>query len=184
MISWKIFIRKIKKPKLTARQERLLKLQAFLLRFLLLAIPLYLVIVFGIDLGQMQFEVARESNWLLGAMGFHTELYGAALVAGYEGKQPLLFAITQDCTGWKVLLFFAALVLAVPKRPWKSRVVGIALGFISLWLVNIARIAAIVWIYSSYGMDTALAAHDFLWQIGLGACALLLWAAWLRLCKR
>ncbi len=166
---------------LTKSQKRLWELEKFLLKVIALVIPVYLIIIFGVSLGPVQLEVARESGWILGAMGFNATLYGAAIVMEFAGKAPFFFTISADCTGWKAMLFFAALLLAVPRRAWRARIAGLAAGVAAIWLVNLFRVAAVVSTYSSYGLDAAMLVHDHIWQIGMGLAALLLWAAWLKL---
>lgn len=171
------------RKKLTEKQKRLWGLQLFLLRFLVLAIPLYLVLTFGIDMWPVQLEVARESAWVIGLLGYNPAMYGAGVLADSSGSAPFFFVISPDCTGWKSMLFFVALLFAVPKRPWKSRVAGVVAGIAILWAINIFRVAAVVLIYSSLGLGAAMAVHDYLWQIGMGLAALLIWIAWLKLSK-
>jgi len=174
-------MRQRKIRKLTPKQRRLWELEKFILRMLVLVIPVYLILTFGVDMGPVQQEVARESYWLMGPMGFNATLYGTGIIAEFAGKAPLFFTISADCTGWKAMLFFAALVIAVPCRKWKVRAAGLAAGVIAIWLVNLFRVAAVVAVYSSSGIDAAMLVHDWLWQIGMGLAALLLWAVWLRL---
>jgi exosortase/archaeosortase family protein len=162
------------------KQKRLWNLQKFILRLLILAIPLYLVISFGIDLGPAQLEVARESYLLIKSSGINAELYGTGIMA-YAGGAPIFFVITPDCTGWKAMLFLSALVVAVPKRGWKLRLAGIVPGIVVLWAVNILRVLAVVQVFMAYGLGSAMLVHDILWQIGLGLCALAIWLAWLKL---
>jgi len=165
---------------LTPKQRRLWELEKFILRMLVLVIPVYLILTFGVDLGPAQQEVARESYWLMGPTGFNATLYGTGIIAEFAGKAPLFFTISADCTGWKAMLFFAALVLAVPKRSWVVRLAGLAAGFVAIWVVNLFRVAAVVAVYSSSGIAAAMLVHDWLWQIGMGLAALLLWALWMR----
>jgi exosortase/archaeosortase family protein len=169
--------------KLTPKQRRLWELEKFLLKMVVLVIPVYLIITFGVNLGPAQLEVARESHWFLGATGFNATLYGTGILAEFAGKAPFFFTISADCTGWKAMLFFAALVLAVPRRTWKPRIIGLAAGLAAIWIVNLFRVAAVVSTYSSYGPGAAMLVHDYLWQVGMGLSALLLWAVWLRLTK-
>jgi len=182
--------------KLTEKQKRLWELEKFLLRMLAFVIPVYLILAFGADMSPVQKEVARESYALMNSMGFNVTLYNTGVIAEFAGKPegppsvaspgrpPFFFTISPDCTGWKAMLFFAALVLAVPRRAWKLRVAGIVAGVAVLWLVNIFRVAAVVSVYASHGLDAAMLVHDWLWQIGMGATGLLLWLAWLRVSRK
>ena len=166
---------------LTPKQSRLWELEKFLLRMILLVAPVYIIITFGINMGSLQLEVARESEWVLGTMGFNATSYGAGIVIEFAGRAPFFFIISADCIGWKAMLFFAALLLAVQRRAWRPRVAGLAAGIAAIWLVNLFRVAAVVSVYYSYGPGAAALVHDYLWQTGMGIAALLLWVVWLRL---
>jgi exosortase/archaeosortase family protein len=173
-----------KRSRLTERQKRLINLEKFLLRLVALAVPVYLIITFGISLLPLQLEVARESAWVLQTVGYQTELDGAGIAVDFGGISPFFFVITPDCTGWKAMLFLAALTIAVPSRAWKRRLACIVPGIAALWCVNLLRVAAVVAAYSSFGYRTAMVVHDYLWQIGLGAAALAIWAVWMLLTRR
>ncbi len=169
------------KFRMSRSQRRLWALEKFLLKVVVMVVPVYLIITFGISLGPVQLEVARESHWVLGAAGFNAILYGAGIVTEFAGKPPFFFNISADCTGWKAMLFFAALLLAVPRRQWRTRVAGLAAGIAAIWVINIFRVLAVVATYSSCDLDAAMLVHDYVWQVGMGLAALLLWVLWLRL---
>jgi exosortase/archaeosortase family protein len=178
-----VFSGKRKRKTLTEQQRRMLGLEKFLLRLVALAVPVYLIITLGVDMTLLQSEVARESQWLLQSMGFVSASQGTGVAVDFGGIAPFFFTITADCTGWKAMLFLVALVIAVPRRTWKARIACIAPGVAALWLVNLSRVAVVVWSYSAYGYRTAMLVHDYFWQIGLGAAALAIWAVWLVLAR-
>jgi len=57
--------------------------------------------------------------------------------------------IAASCTGSFVFMVFAAAVLPFP-APWKIRIIGLFLGFVILFTVNLIRIAMIVLISSRF----------------------------------
>jgi len=172
------------KRKLTEKQKRLLNLEKFLLRLVALVVPVYLIITLGVSLLPLQLEAARESAWALQAIGYQTELAGTGIAVDFGGISPFFFVITADCTGWKAMLFLAALTIAVPLRSWRQRLACIIPGIAILWGVNLLRVAAVVVAYTSFGYRTAMLVHDYLWQVGLGAAALVIWVAWMLLTSR
>jgi exosortase/archaeosortase family protein len=170
--------------RLTPKQKRLWELEKFLLRVLVMVIPVYLILTFGISTLPAQYEVARESEWLMSSMGMEAAQYGTGVIVGVPDKGPFFFVIGPDCTGWKAMLFFAALLLAVPRRAWRARIAGMALGLSALWVMNVLRVVEVVQVYASSGYWTAMLVHDYLWQVGMGAAALVLWLVWLRLSRK
>jgi exosortase/archaeosortase family protein len=169
---------KIKHTKLTPKQQKLWQTLLFFSRFMVLSVPLYIILMFGIDLSFLQYLVAINSYWMFKFLGFPVILNGFGLIVGTVN--PFVFFITQDCTGWKSMLFFFALVFAVPKIPWKKRMLGLGLGIPLIWLGNLGRILGVVLVERVYGVETALITHDYIWRLGLIALVLLLWIVWLK----
>ena len=163
---------------LTERQERLYQLLIFLVRLLLFSVPLYLVIDVGISLSGLQQITVSWTLWLLAALGLPATADAFLITIG--GATPFSFFISEDCTAWKSILFFLALVFAVPhgkKRVWAF------LGLPIIWLGNLGRIIGAVLIQQTYGTPAALLAHDIFWRLGMVALVLGLWAVWLKTTK-
>ena len=102
------------------------------------------------------------------------------LSSTYQGAgQPFIFMINEDCTGWKSMLFLFALIFSVPGIALKKRLFGLVIGIPLIWIGNIARIVGVVLAQESYGVQTALIIHDYLWQLGLIAIVIIIWVVWL-----
>ncbi len=169
-----------KKIELTSLQKRMLLTLIFLLRLLVLSIPLYAVLTFSQILNPLQLTVAGQIEFMLRVSGLNVSREGAYLSVFSENNMGFAFVIDQDCTGWKSLLFFSALVFAVPAVKNKKRFYGIAAGLPVIWVANLFRIFSAVLAGLAYGPETASFLHDFLWQFGLISLVLGLWFAWLR----
>ena len=167
--------------KMNPEQKKLWGLFQFLARLSILSVPLYLILEFGVSLYQLQLAVADHMYWLFTAWGFPITREG--ILFTLAGDTPFSFIIGEDCIAWKSLLFFFALVIAVPRISWKKRLVGIAVGFPLIWIGNLLRIFGIVWVQQAYGTVTALFLHDVGWQLGLVSLVLVLWVGWLWLSK-
>ncbi len=167
-----------KLPRLTKEQNRLWRTLQFVLRFTALSIPMYLVIWLGIDLMPMQLLVADHASGAISALGFTVARDGLILIVGADN--PFIFFIGPDCTGWKSMLCFIALVFASLGVSMRKRLLGVAVGIPLIYLGNIARIIVVVGIESAYGLLAAKVFHDWLWQAGLIALVLVLWLGWLR----
>ena len=170
--------------KIRKRDEQKARALVFLLRLLVLSIPLYIVIVSGVSLRPLQVSTAAQSEAVLEGMGFSVMRQGAYMEAQRLGPGPFQFLISEDSTAWKSLLFLAALIIAVPGVSWNKRLWGIVPGLIVIWLVNIGRVVAIVLAEEAYGTETAILVHDWLWRLGLVLAVLAIWLAWLFWAKR
>jgi exosortase/archaeosortase family protein len=160
------------------RDKRLLETLMFLIRFLLLSIPLYLILILDISLLPLQHTVSGSTLWLLKGMGFTAHSEGLIMYVG--DTDPFIFYTGPDCTGWKSMLCFLALVLATMGVTMKKRLFGILAGIPLIYIGNLARIVGVVVIEDAYGLETAMVIHDWLWQAGLIALVLVLWFAWLK----
>jgi len=169
---------KLRKRVLNRSQKRLWNIQMFLLRLVIFSIPLYLIVLLNVDLSPVQQVIAGQVEWLLNSSGLATQRQGLILVAGTEN--PFIFFIGPDCVGWKSMLFYAALVFAAIGVSMKKRAAGLAIGVPMIYLGNLGRILAVVFIERSYGTEAATLFHDWLWQAGLMAIVLITWLVWLR----
>ncbi len=165
-------------PKLTKEQERLWRTLQFIIRFTVFSIPLYLIIWLNIGMMPLQFLVADHAFWAIDAYGYSVSMDGLLMSVGQDS--PFMFLIGEDCTGWKSMLAFVALVIATLGVSLRKRALGIAVGIPLIYLGNLARILLVVMAEAAYGYDAALFIHDWLWQAGLIALVLVLWLGWLR----
>lgn len=175
------FIAKLKKTRLDKGQKRLWNTFVFLVRLLILSIPLYIILAFA-DLGLVQQWTVDSSVWLFSVLGYSVHSTGFLITVG--GGNAFTFFISQDCTAWKSMLFFFALVLAVPGKSWRSRILGLAIGLPIIWIANMFRIFAVVLAGQSYGIDYAMLLHDYLWGLGLAVLVLALWILWIEFFRK
>jgi exosortase/archaeosortase family protein len=170
---------RVPRPKMLSKdQERLWKTLQFIVRFTLFSIPLYLILWLNVGMMPLQSLVAGHAAWAIDALGYGVSREGLFLSVGQAS--PFIFLISEDCTGWKSMLAFIALVISTLCVTFKKRALGIAIGIPLIYLGNLARILLVVVIEAAYGYEAALFFHDWLWQAGLIALVLVLWLAWLR----
>jgi len=164
----------IMKIKLDRTQEKLLDVLLFMAKLLALSIPLYLISMFPEFLFPLQEAVSQNIYVLLKYLGFEASREGFIINA-----DKIVFLISEDCTGWKSMLFVSALILSVPRVPAKKRLWGILIGLPIVYIGNLARILAVVLIWSAYGPAAANVFHDYLWQAGMISLVLAIWISWL-----
>lgn len=175
-------LRKLRNVRLTGSQKRLLNILVFLIRLLILSIPLYLVLVFAVDLSPLQDAVATQSACVLRAMGYNVFQQGYQLIVG-NAMDNFYFMINEDCTGWKSMLFLFALIFAVPGIQLKKRLIGLVIGIPIIWIGNLMRVVGVVLAERAWGLDYALMLHDYGYRLGLVALVLVVWIVWLKLSR-
>ncbi len=167
------------KPKLSKRDEKLWDALHFLIRLLLFSIPLYLILWMNPSLLPLQEAVTAQSRSALGLLGVEVLRSDLVLMVG-ESCDPFIMFIGPDCTGWKSMVLFFALLFATVGASMRKRIAGLLIGLPVIHFGNVARIVVVVLIQRALGTDAAVLCHDVLWQAGLGALVLGLWAIWLK----
>lgn len=115
--------------------------------------------------------VARASTVLLNLLGQDVTLRGTVI-------QSPRFAVNirNGCNGVETVLIFVSAVLAFP-APWRSRLLGLALGVLAIQAVNLVRVAALflTGVYFPRFFD---ASHTLVWQSLVILFGVLLWIFW------
>lgn len=161
--------------KLDRNQMKLLETLLFLVKLLVFAVPLYIIMSLQGILQPLQESVAQNVVFILQSFGFEVSRNGFLITTN-----GISFFVSEDCTGWKSMLFLAALIFVVPRVPLKRMIVGIAIGIPVIYIGNLFRILLVILAWHNYGFEFASILHDYLWQAGLIALVLVLWIAWLK----
>ncbi len=157
------------------RQEKTLR---FLLKFLVLVIPLYAIMFFGLSIPALQASVAEFVTWLLNATGVPASVNSIFVtLPGFGGY------IAWDCIGWKSIIAFIGLVSATflyaGKRFWgKKRHYGYLLIPV-IFVINLIRIWFMFFV-ASIDVNLYFLLHDIVWSWGLILLVLVLWILWYR----
>lgn len=159
---------------MSSDQKKLLEALLFLVKVLIFAIPLYLILIFQNVLYPLQEAVSQNIYLILNFIGLETFKDGFLLKTN-----GFAFLISEDCTGWKSMLFLIALILAVPKVNIRKRIVGLAFGVPAIYLGNLFRILIMVFISLGFRPEFAKVIHDYFWQLGLISLVLVVWILWL-----
>jgi|YelNatPaOPRAMG01_1025707.scaffolds.fasta_scaffold10284_2 exosortase/archaeosortase family protein len=163
-------------------KKKLIQILLFLVKFNLLAIPLYILIFLNFSLPPLQNFVALLSHKLLSAIGIQSSLDQHNLIAIKEFKV-FFVEISMDCTGWKSLYTLFALTIATPEVKIKRKFLFLLVSIPFLFFVNIGRIVLTIYL-SLIEPESFAFVHDFLWQWGLILTIIGTWALWLKLEKR
>lgn len=115
--------------------------------------------------------VAKASGAVLGVLGQDVQMYGTII------RSPRFAVnIRNGCNGVEAMLIFLAAVLAFP-APWRSRLVGLALGIVAIQVVNLIRVVAL-FLTGAYFPRFFDASHTVVWQTVVILFSVLLWIVW------
>ncbi len=146
---------------------------AFLIKFNILAIPMYAAILLEFDFYILQQCTANVVYFLLQFFGFSPVIDGIMITIPVQnGTWAAL--INSACTGWKSVLLFLALVAATPKNNKKTALIFIPV----ILLVNIIRIVFMFWV-ASVELAYFELAHTLIWSWGMIIIIISLWLLWM-----
>ena len=117
--------------------------------------------------------VARAAGGVLNLLSENVTVEGTRI-------QSPAFAVDVEngCNGLETALLLAAAVIAFPAA-WKSRAVGLAVGFAGIQAINLVRVVSLYWI-GRHRPSLFSTAHTVVWQsivVLAGVCLFLLWAS-------
>jgi exosortase/archaeosortase family protein len=175
-------LEKLRSIRMTRGQRRLWGLLQFLVRLIMLSLPIYLILFFAADMTPLQEAVATQSAHVLRGLGYAVVQDGYELTVGTGDD--FYFMINEDCTGWKSMLFLFALIFAVPGISMRKRLAGLAIGLPVVWTGNLGRVVGVVVAERAWGFGYAMMLHDYGYRLGLALLVLLIWFIWLRFSTR
>lgn len=115
--------------------------------------------------------IARAGGATLNLLGQQTKMSGTII-----RSDRFAVNIRNGCNGVEAMLIYFAAVLAFP-APWKSRLLGVGLGFLAIQLVNLIRVVALflTGVYLPKLFDSS---HTVIWQTVVILSGVLLWILW------
>jgi exosortase H (IPTLxxWG-CTERM-specific) len=117
--------------------------------------------------------VAHEARIVLNAFG------EGATVVGQTLRSPrFAVVIYNGCNGLEAMLIFVCGVLAFPST-WRRKLLGIALGFLAIQVVNIVRVVSLFYV-GVLKPEWFSTAHVFVWQSVIILFGVLLWVLWVQ----
>jgi len=164
-------------------RKKLLGVIYFLIKFSLLAIPLYLLIFVNFSIPSLQNLVAYLSYSILKTVGIQTKL-NQSLLTVVSGFKISVIEISMDCTGWKSAYALLALAIATPAIKIRKKIKFLLVSLPLLFLINILRIVTVIYLSLILGPEYFGLVHDLFWQWGLVVAVLSIWVIWLKYEKR
>lgn len=164
-------------------RNRLKTVAWFLVKFNLLAIPLYLALYLNLYSPQFQGFLTTISRPFIEMFGYQTSLVSAS----YCNVQTIFIpshqqsvCISWDSTGWKSMYALAALAIATPLIAWKRKWKFITIGVPLVFVINYLRIVTTIVISLKFGWQYFDVVHTVLWREGLILAVVAIWFVWLR----
>jgi exosortase/archaeosortase family protein len=158
------------------KNEKLKKILFFLIKFNLLAIPLYLILIFNLSFQPFQNFVATLTTISLKSLGYRVAQDGFTLAIFHSNKLSQL-EISWDSTGWKSLYALFALVFAT-SGDLRKKIKFLIIALPTLFLINILRIVSTIVFALEFGFEYFDLIHLFLWREGLIFFVILFWFIW------
>ncbi|MEO8196805.1 MAG: exosortase H [Thermoanaerobaculia bacterium] len=115
--------------------------------------------------------IARAGGATLNLLGQQTTMSGTII-----RSERFAVNIRNGCNGVEAMLIYFAAVLAFPAT-WKSRFLGVGLGFVAIQLINLIRVVALflTGVYLPKLFDSS---HTVIWQTVVILSGVLLWILW------
>ncbi len=163
--------------KYTKKNRELLELVKFLVKFNLFAIPLYIILFTGwtfVQLQQLTLDITYQILLLTGAEPVLNDFLISIPIKNGNWAA----VINWDCTGWKSMLAFFALVMSTPFT-MKKRALGLLLIPL-IYAINLVRIFFMFLYVRTFDLAHYELVHSVVWSWGLILTILLLWLVWMR----
>lgn len=167
-------------------QKKLWTVAFFLIMFNLLAIPMFLSLLFNFSYPPLQTFLTDLTYRTLKFLGYNVDLIKSPTsvvpLISVSSEYPKIL-ISWDSTGWKTLYVLAALTIATPFIAIKKKIKFLAFGLPLMFIFNFIRILTTILIAINYGFQYFEVVHMFLWREGLILAVVLLWYLWLKKVK-
>lgn len=159
-----------------AREQhpRLMRVLLFLVRFNLLALPLYLLLWTGFDPVWLRELNAWLTAGIIDLLGLEVSQSGTIVDTAH-----LSMDVSTDSTGWKSYIALSALLIAVVGHDLDMRLLGAGIGLLVVFIGNLMRLITMIYLVEVFGLSYGLV-HDLFWRWGLTLLIFLYWVAWMQ----
>ncbi len=158
--------------------ERLKTLLWFLIKFNLLAIPLYIILFLNLSYEPLQSFFASITYGTLKLFNYNVAV-DSYRISVLMGDQLVQIDISWDSTGWKSLYALFALVIATPISTYNKKLRFLLIGLPAIFVLNFIRILTTILISLNFGFQYFDIVHTILWREGLILAVVGIWYYWL-----
>jgi len=118
---------------------------------------------------------ARATGAILNHVGASVQVDGNSISSPHFYAGSML--IVANCTALIPIVIFISAVLAFPSTA-KQKIIGIMLGIVGLFVLNLVRTVSLFFIGSSFSESVFEIAHMLVWQSLMIILAIILWLVW------
>lgn len=147
-----------------------------IVRGVLLLLPLLILSYIKFEFLPLQQLLFEQVTFLLYLTGLQFQTIGYTIVT-----HNFSFIVTFDCTAWRQLYIYAALVLLPPGISWSKRLQGMVL-LIPLYIYNTIRAVFSIWI-GAINYEWFKPVHYFLWEFFFLVLVFIFWLYWFESAK-
>jgi len=148
-----------------------------ILRGLALIIPLLYLSYIKFEFQPVQELLFFQTVILLKAIGLQFQALGYMIITPNFSS-----FISFDCTAWRQLYIYFALVLLPPGISWTKRLLGLTLLF-PLYIYNTFRVVVSIWA-GSVNYSWFKPVHYFLWEFFFLVLIYVFWRIWFEWAKK
>ena len=122
--------------------------------------------------------VDAVSRWTAMSTGQVLNVLGASVstTGTIVGSSSFAYNIVAECTAVGPIILFAGAIIAYPTA-FRSKMLGIAIGVVSLSVINLVRLVSLFYIGAAFPEYLPMA-HFLVWQAAIIIFAILLWLFW------
>ncbi len=164
--------------KLQKKERKLLTILLFLIKFNLLAIPMYIVIYFNFSFPPLQNFLAGLTKNSLILLGYPAIQKDSVIITA-DKNQFYSIEVSWDSTGWKSMYALVALAIATPVKSLRKKLKFIGIAIPTIFFINFFRILTTILVALRYGLNYFEIVHTLLWREGLILAVVLIWGLWL-----
>ena len=158
--------------------KNLLEVLIFLLKFNLLAIPLYLILLLDLSFPPLQNFLATLVTFFLRVLGYNA-INKNFTISIFHLNELNQIEISWDCTGWKSLYALFALTLATPAN-LNKKIKFLLVSLPAIFLINLIRILSTIILVLIYSFNYFEVIHAFFWRWSLLFIVILSWFIWVK----
>ena len=161
--------------KVNRTNKKLLQVLKFLVKFNLFSIPLYIILITGWHWIGLQQLTADLTMYILNFIGLNPTINDFIISIPIQHGTWAGF-INFDCTGWKSMLAFFALIMSTPFSLRKKSIGMMLLPVI--FAINLVRIAFMFSYVYLFDLAHYELVHAIIWSWGLILIVAGLWIFW------
>jgi len=172
---------KRKTRRIDITNKKLLMFVKFIVLLNVFAIPLYAILLSGAQLHELTSFTSDVAYAMVEATGLEPQMVGELITIPIENGR-WAASVDWDCTAWKSMLAFFALVMSTGIAAGLSRKkMLIGMVFIPIiYVVNLIRIWFMFVFVKTYDLAYFDIVHTLVWSWGLIILILIFWILWMK----